>query len=287
MKDLSGSHLAIVGLGLMGGSLAASLSSHCYKITGIDKNKNSLDFALDKRWIDDGYLSLEDCLTELDAIILATPVRSILSYLEEIALILDHECLVMDLGSTKQEIVQCMTKLPPHIQSIGGHPMCGREVSGVVHAAPDLFHGHPFILVPHDQTNHESTIFAEQIIHRIGAYPIFMDSVRHDRLVAAVSHLPYLLAVGLVDTAEVVAQQNNDILWEIIASGFKDSSRLAASDITMMVDILVTNRKAILNAVNLFQTQLDKLEHLIAAEEVDMLRGILKKIYQRRRKLYQ
>ncbi len=287
MKDLPGAHLAIIGLGLMGGSLAASLYSHCSRITGIDQNQESLDYALDKRWIDDGYSNLKDGLSGVDAIILATPVRTILRYLDELASILDQECMVMDLGSTKREIVQRMASLPANIHSIGGHPMCGREVSGVFQADPEIYRGRPFILVPHSQTSDEMTLFANQIIHRIAAYPVSMDPIRHDRLVAAVSHLPYLLACGLVAAAEVTGNQDNEIIWEIAASGFQDTSRLAASDITMMVDILLTNRKAILNAVNLFQHQLDKLEHLIAAEEEEMVRDILVKIFERRKQLNQ
>jgi prephenate dehydrogenase len=286
MKELSKAHITIIGLGLMGGSLAASLRQHCERITGIDKNPDSLVYAKKKGWIDKGLTSLDKGWNSGDVFILSTPVRTIMRHLDEIARNENPECLVIDIGSTKREIIQRMESLPPHIQSIGGHPMCGREVAGISQADGALFQGHPFILVPHSQTKEETVVFAKQIIQSIGAYPVIMDPKKHDLIVAVISHLPYLLACGLVDTAEVTAQEENDLVWELCAGGFQDTSRLAASDITMMVDILLTNRKAILNAVNQFQKQLTKLEHLIAAEEEDSVREILEKIYQRRNQLF-
>lgn len=287
MIELSKAHVTIVGLGLMGGSLAASLRQHCGKITGIDNNPDSLVYAEKMGWIDDSLTTLENGWAVGDVLILSTPVRTILRHLDVIADQADHDCRVIDLGSTKREIVERMESLPPHIQSIGGHPMCGREVAGIFNADAALFQDHPFILVPHSRTNKEIISLSTQIIQSIGAYPVFLEPKKHDRIVAIISHLPYLLACGLVSAAEITAKDENDIVWELSASGFKDTSRLAASDINMMVDILLTNRKAILNALNLFQNQLNKLEHLIAAEEEDLVRGILINIFERRNQLYQ
>lgn len=287
MKDLSKAHITIVGLGLMGGSLAASLRQHCEKITGIDNNPESLIYAKKKGWIDKGLTSQENGWNTGDVFILSTPVRTIMRHLDEVACKANHECHVIDLGSTKREIIQRMESLPPHIQSIGGHPMCGREIAGISRADSTLFQDRPFILVPHSHTKEEIIILAKQIIRSIGAYPVMMDPKKHDRIVAVISHLPYLLACGLVGAAEITAKEENNLVWEVSASGFQDTSRLAASDITMMIDILLTNRKAILNAVNLFQSQLNKLEHLIAAEEEDLVREILKNIFERRNQLFQ
>jgi prephenate dehydrogenase len=124
------------------------------------------------------------------------------------------------------------------------------------------------------------------VIQTIGSRPVIMEPKQHDRIVAAVSHLPYLISCGLVGTAEATARDESSLVWEVAASGFRDTSRLAASDITMMVDILLTNRKAILNSVNVFKAQLDKLEHLIAAEEDELVRQILVKMWERRKDLF-
>ena len=165
--------------------------------------------------------------------------------------------------------------------------MCGREVSGIQQADGQLYQNQPFILVPHSRTGIEVLEFAQQVVKSIGSHPVMMEPKQHDRIVAAISHLPYLISCGLVGTAEATARDESDLVWEVAASGFSDTSRLAASDINMMVDILLTNRKAILNSVNMFKNQLDKLEHLIAAEEDELVRQILVKISDRRKNMYQ
>ena len=218
-------------------------------------------------------IQLDDISTQVDAIFLATPVRTILTLLDRLAKQVTEPCLVMDIGSTKREIVSRMERLPGNLHSIGGHPMCGREVSGIQQADALLYQNQPFILVPHSKTTEETIFFAQQVVHTIGSRAVMMEPKQHDRIVAAISHLPYLISCGLVGTAEATAQEESELVWEVAASGFRDTSRLAASDITMMLDILLTNRKAILNSVNQFKSQLDKLEHLIAAEEEELVRA--------------
>lgn len=286
MKNLSEMHLAIVGLGLMGGSLAAALRNRCASMTGIDVNKQSLDYAMEINLVSRVADDLEEGLAGVDAIILATPVRTILKLLDELPATPHGSCLVMDLGSTKREIVARMERLPENFESVGGHPMCGREVSGIRQADGQLYQNQPFILVPHSGTTAEALQFGQIVIQAVGSRPVIMEPKQHDRIVAAVSHLPYLISCGLVGTAEATARDESSLVWEVAASGFRDTSRLAASDITMMVDILLTNRKAILNSVNVFKAQLDKLEHLIAAEEDELVRQILVKIFERRKDLF-
>ena len=286
MKNLSEAHVAIIGLGLMGGSLAAALSGHCGCITGIDCNAESVNYAKERGWINHGADQLDSNLMKVDAILLATPVRTILRLLDVVARQVTEACLVMDLGSTKREIVSRMERLPGNLHSIGGHPMCGREVSGIQQADALLYQNQPFILVPHLKTTEDTMIFARQVVQSIGSRSVIMEPKQHDRIVAAISHLPYLISCGLVGTAEATAQEESELVWEVAASGFRDTSRLAASDITMMLDILLTNRKAILNSVNQFKNQLDKLEHLIAAEEEELVRQILEKVRVRRKDLF-
>ncbi len=286
MKNLSEAHVAIIGLGLMGGSLAAALSGHCGCITGIDCNAESVHYARERGWINHGADQIENSLNTVDAVILATPVRAILRQLDTVARQVTGACLVMDIGSTKREIVSRMERLPENLHSIGGHPMCGREVSGIQQADGLLYQHQPFILVPHSKTTEETIVFAQQVVLSIGSRAVMMEPKQHDRIVAAISHLPYLISCGLVGTAEATAQEESDLVWEVAASGFRDTSRLAASDITMMLDILLTNRKAILNSVNQFKSQLDKLEHLIAAEEEELVRQILEKVRARREDLF-
>jgi len=188
------------------------------------------------------------------------------------------------LGSTKARIVQAMEALPPHIQAIGGHPMCGKEVSGIKAAEPDLYERSTFVLTPLRQssgqalqrTSAQALALAQELVKAVGARPLVMDAERHDRLVAAISHLPYLLSVGLVATAQEIATED-ELVWELAASGFRDTTRLAASDVTMMLDILLTNRQTVGEMLSRFARQLDAIAHLLEADDEQALKLKLQK----------
>jgi prephenate dehydrogenase len=165
-----------------------------------------------------------------------------------------------------------MKALPPYLQAIGGHPMCGKEASGIEAAEADLYEEATFVLTPLRRTSPEALALAQELIEAVGARLLLMDAERHDRLVAAVSHLPYLLSVGLVAAAEEVAAED-ELVWELAVSGFRDTSRLAASDVTMMLDILLTNRQAVGETLSRFVRQLDAIAHLLEANDEERLRN--------------
>jgi prephenate dehydrogenase len=185
----------------------------------------------------------------------------------------------MDLGSSKARVVEAMEALPPYFQAVGGHPMCGKEASGVVAADADLYEGATFVLTPLRRdsgqalrrTSPEALMLAEELVEAVGAQPLLMDAERHDRLVAAVSHLPYLLSVGLVATIEEVAVED-ELVWELAASGFRDTSRLAASDVSMMLDILLTNRQAAGEMLSRFVHELEAIADLLEADDEQALK---------------
>jgi len=261
---LSGARVAIVGLGLMGGSLAAALKKRaaCAQVIGIPRRPETVAQALQRGYIDHGTTDLEEGLAEADIAILATPVRTILTTLPRLGAILPAGCLLLDLGSTKGQIAQAMNALPAQIHVCPAHPMCGKELSGLEAADPDLYVDKTFIVSPLLRTQPAALALAEELIRALGARPRRLDARRHDRLVAVGSHLPYLLALGLVSTAEEVASEDV-LLWEIVASGFRDTSRLAASDVRMMLDVLMTNSGAISEALDRFRERLETIERLL------------------------
>ncbi|MEA3344673.1 MAG: prephenate dehydrogenase [Chloroflexota bacterium] len=266
MTSLGNSRIAIVGLGLMGGSLAAALSESktCSRVVGIARRQWSIDQASQRRWIDHGTLDLRRGVNGADIVVLATPVRTIIQLIGRIGPWLNEECLLMDVGSTKREIISAMEGLPPGVEPVGGHPMCGKEVSGLEAAEPDLYEGAPFILTPLERTSPAALVLAQELVRAVGAHPLILDAELHDRLVGAVSHLPYLVAAALVQTAEGVGDER---VWRLAASGFRDTSRLASSDVDMMRDILLTNRGVMVDLLRRYQDQLDRW--LIALEMED------------------
>jgi len=135
------------------------------------------------------------------------------------------------------------------------------------------------------RTSSEALMLAQELVEAVGAQPLLMDAVRHDRLVAAVSHLPYLLSVGLVATTEEVAAED-ELVWELVASGFRDTSRLASSDVTMMLDILVTNRQAVGETLSRFANRLNTIAHLLEASDEEGLRSSMEQVRKRREGIF-
>jgi prephenate dehydrogenase len=294
--DLKDARVAIVGLGLMGGSLAGALKSRgaCREIWGVARRKETIEEALRRGFINEGTCNLAEGVQQTDLIVLATPVRTILELLPKIGSLASAGCLLMDLGSTKTRVVEVMEALPAYLQAIGGHPMCGKEASGVEAAEANLYEGATFVLTPLRQssgqalqrTSSEALTLAQELVEAVGARPLLMDAECHDHLVAAISHLPYLLSVGLVATAEEVAAEDT-LIWELAASGFRDTSRLAASDVTMMLDILLTNRQTVGEMLSRFAHQLDAIAHLLEMDGEEGLRSLMEGVRKRREEMFQ
>jgi prephenate dehydrogenase len=278
--------VSVVGLGLMGGSLAAALTTRraCRRVVGVARRKETIAQALDMGIIHSGTCDLTEGTSSADVMVLATPVRTIVQLIGVIAPLLSPGCLLTDVGSTKQAVVQAMQALPPSVQAVGGHPMCGKETAGLDAADPLLFEEATYVLTPPAQTSANALALALQLVEAIGARPLLLDAPRHDALVAAVSHLPYLLAVGLVATAENLS---DDAIWDVAAGGFRDTSRLAASDERMMLDILLTNKQAVSQTFACFQKRLARLTHLLETGDKAGLYAIITAAAQRRRRLFQ
>ena len=277
--------VAVVGLGLMGGSLAGALRGRCQEVVGVARRQEMVDEALAGGFVDRGTTDLAEGVGTANIVVLATPVRVILRQLAEIGPHLAGGCLLMDLGSTKAQIVAKMARLPGHIQPLGGHPMCGKEVSGLEAADPGLYRDRTFILTPLQRTSEAALALGCELALAIGAHPLVLGADRQDFLVATVSHLPYLLACALVATADATTSAD-PAAWEIVAGGFRDTSRVAGSDVTMMLDILLTNRAKVRKALSTCQAQLGDLARLIEAEDEDALRQALTAIRETRLEMF-
>ncbi len=281
-RSLKECHVGIIGLGLMGGSLAMALreAQACVSISGYDVDQTTLDQAL-RRGLIDRPIDLRG--DQVDLLILAAPVKAILDWLIKIPAVFSGDFHVIDLGSTKSQIVAAMKSLPDRISPLGGHPMCGKESSGLGVAAPDLYRKCLFVLTPLDRTHVTTLSVAQQMIEVISARSLLLDPERHDQLAATISHVPYLASLALVDAA---LQANDDAAWTMAASGFRDSTRLAASDVTMMLDIVVSNQTAVLAGLARLQSSLATLTELVKQGDQAGLRAVMETARSRRTTLF-
>lgn len=275
--------LTVVGLGLMGGSLALALREHAGQVIGVETSAAARALALERGIVASATADLREGVADADVVVLATPVRSIIEMLEQrLGTYMRSNTLLLDLGSTKQRIGRAMRDLPIGILAVGGHPMTGRELSGVAASDATMFRGRPFVLCPNRRTTPSALLRARALVLALGAIPVEMDAERHDRVVAAISHLPYLLSTALVAT---VADEGkaDEAVWELAAGGFRDMSRLAGSDVRMMGDILSTNNQAVAMLLAMFRMQLARIEAMLISRDDQRLADTLQPISESRR----
>ncbi|MBI5952532.1 MAG: prephenate dehydrogenase [Chloroflexi bacterium] len=266
--NLAESKIAIIGLGLMGGSLALGLRGKCAAIYGIDPDPAALELALSQQIVD--YVDSDSArlLPKADLVILSAPVPAILTLLEKLPSLTPNPCIVMDLGSTKRLVVEAMSRLPKRFDPIGGHPICGKEKLSLANAERTLYYAAPFLLTPLERTSPRALSAAHQIIEALGAKAKVLEAVEHDRILAATSHLPFLISSALaLATPQDVAP--------FVGPGFKSTSRLAGTSSSMMLGVLQSNRENVLNALHGMQSQLAEIESTLSSEDFGKLEIIL------------
>lgn len=278
----SSKQTTVVGLGLMGASLALALRPISEKIVGVDPDPNVRGHALRHGFVDTATDDLREGVRYADTVLLCAPVRVVARIVSgTIGAYLRSNTLLMDIGSTKQDICEVMGRLPIGIQAVGGHPMTGKEVSGIEAADASLYANRPWVICSTRRTTPAARIRALELVEAIGAIPVEMEPERHDKVVAAISHLPYLISASLVATVQRAASKTPEV-WELAAGGFRDTSRMAGSDIRMMSDILSTNTQAVATMLAMFRVQLGILETMLISKDEEQLAEALTPLRQQR-----
>ena len=261
--DFSFNKITIIGVGLIGGSFGFALKEKKpnFKIVGIDKQE-IIEKAIARGAIDEGTVNLKEGIKEADIVIIATPVKTIIDILTQINPFLKRGCLVTDTGSTKGQIVERADKvLSKDIFFIGGHPMAGSEEYGIESANPHLFQDRTYILTPTKKSNLIAIEKIFSLIKMIGANRLILNPLEHDRIVGAVSHLPQIIAVSLINmVSELIQKENNNNYFKAVGEGFKDMTRIASSPYKIWEDICYTNKEIILEMIQEFRNYLGVIE---------------------------
>ncbi|HEX9135045.1 MAG TPA: prephenate dehydrogenase/arogenate dehydrogenase family protein [Ktedonobacteraceae bacterium] len=263
--------IAVLGLGLIGGSLGMALQQTgiARQIAGYDSNPDAAHRALARGAITHMCVTVEEAVQQADMVVLATPILAMPELLERMAPALKPGVLVTDTASTKAQILKwAQTLLPANVVYVGGHPMAGREHTGIEAAEVGLFEGCAYCLTPTAQTPAEALAQLSEIVQRLGAHPLVLDAGRHDRLVAGISHLPFVLSSVLVQA--LCRDEDWSDMTRLAAGGFRDMSRLAAGSPTMYRDICLTNKAAILGWLDTLARQLEHVRSIIAMSDDDL-----------------
>jgi len=280
-------HMCIIGVGLIGGSLARAARQRglCASITGAGRNQENLTKAQELGVIDTGTTDLAEAVKNTDLVVLAVPVGQTENVLAEISKSLADDTIVTDVGSTKRSIVeQAREKLGNKFSNfVPGHPIAGTEQSGVESSFAELFQDRRVILTPESNTSKTAVDIVTQLWSSIGATVTRMNVDHHDEVLAATSHLPHMLAYALVDSLARMHEKTE--IFEYAAGGFRDFTRIASSNPEMWHDICMSNRDAILKMLDIFQKDLSRLTQAIRENDSETIRNIFSSAKQARDQL--
>jgi prephenate dehydrogenase len=266
-------HLTIIGVGLIGASLALALKQHGYvqRVTGCGRNEENLKKGIELGVLDDYSLSIAEAVKDADVVVIAVPLGAMKSVFEQMRGALSGHTVVTDVGSAKATVVEDarVTLGAQFANFVPGHPIAGSENSGVEAGVAELYQQRKIILTPVAQTDMTALEIVRQMWLQTGADVESMDVEHHDRVLAATSHLPHMLAFSLVSHLSKMSDQ--DEIFNYAAGGFRDFTRIASSDPVMWRDICLANGDALLELIDGFKKQLDEIAHAIEHKDPDAL----------------
>jgi prephenate dehydrogenase len=276
--------LGLIGCGLMGGSFALALkrAGLVKRVVGYSKSPSTTQRALSMGVIDVEAPSALLAVSGADIVLLAVPVAATEATLKAIRHLVSKDMLIMDVGSTKRDVIDAARRvLRDHISSfVPCHPITGKEVSGVENADPDLYGGRQVILTPIDRTSPEQCSKAVKLWEGLGCQVSQMTPDAHDAAFAAVSHLPHLIAFALMQA--IASQEHGSDHLALAGPGFRDFTRIAASEPKIWRDILMANRNELLAQSKIFQRTLQAMEVMIESGNAEALEGLIGKASEAR-----
>lgn len=272
------SHLTIIGVGLIGSSLSLALKQSGYvkRVTGCGRSEANLQKGVELGVLDDYDLSISEAVKEADVVVLAVPLGAMYSVFESIKSNLTDQTIITDVGSAKSSVVRdARSILGTRINRfVPGHPIAGTERSGVEAGFATLYKDRKVILTPEQDTDPDAIDVIRKMWFAAGAEVECMDVKHHDRILAATSHLPHMLAFSLVSHLSKMSDQ--DEIFSYAAGGFRDFTRIAASDPVMWRDVCLSNSEALLELIEGFKLQLDEISQAIRDNNPEALFELFK-----------
>jgi prephenate dehydrogenase len=269
--------LALIGCGLIGGSFALALkrAQAIERVSGFSASLSSREKALSLQVIDESANSIQEAVQGADLVLVAVPVNAIEACLSNIRESLNDEALVMDVGSTKHQITLAAQRaLKERLHCfVPAHPIAGKERHGVAHAEATLFDHHKTILTPTPQSDAHLVALAKQVWQTIGSTVSIMSPEAHDQALAAISHLPHLIAFAAVNA--IAQQDQRDLFLSLAGPGFRDFSRIAASAPSVWVDIFLSNPNEVLDQLSMFKKAIADFEQALRSKDPQTIENLI------------
>ncbi|HVM20575.1 MAG TPA: prephenate dehydrogenase/arogenate dehydrogenase family protein [Egibacteraceae bacterium] len=280
--------VAIVGTGLVGASLGLALRSlsQVDEVTGYDRDDEQLRIAVERGAVSLIAASAADAAARADVVVLAVPVSAIADTAAEVGPVMSPGAILTDVASVKGVVVEALeASAADGVHVIGGHPMAGSHEAGAAHASAELFVGATYLLTPTAGTDPAAYRRLHALVAKLGARPLAVDPDHHDALVAVVSHLPQLAATTLMNLAADRARSEHAGLLLLAAGGFRDATRVAASDPDLWLDICQQNRDAIVGVLDDYRERIGSLRSAVDVGDAETLRRVLADARAARRSL--
>lgn len=269
--------LALIGCGLIGSSFALALkrAQAIERVSGFSASLSSREKALSLHVIDESANSIQEAVQGADLVLVAVPVNAIEACLSNIRESLSDEALVMDVGSTKHQITLAAQRaLKERLHCfVPAHPIAGKERHGVAHAEATLFDHHKTILTPTPQSDAHLVALAKQVWQTIGSTVSIMSPEEHDQALAAISHLPHLIAFAAVNA--IAQQDQRDLFLSLAGPGFRDFSRIAASAPSVWVDIFLSNPNEVLDQLSMFKKAIANFEQALMRKDPQIIENLI------------
>lgn len=279
-------HLTIIGVGLIGGSLARALrkAKLVNRVTGCNRCEETLKKAIELNVIDDYSLNIKEAIAGADVVVIGTPLSTTEKLLPQIAGAMEKKTVLTDVGSAKGSVVNAAREIlgDQFPRFVPGHPIAGTEQSGVEASFAELFVKHRVILTPLPETSPAAHTLITDMWKAVGAEVIDLEVSHHDRILAATSHLPHMLAYALVDC--LAGMEERDEIFKYAAGGFADFTRIASSSPEMWHDICISNRESLLSTLGIFSDHLNQIQQAIENSDSERLLEIFKRAKQARDK---
>lgn len=273
-------NIGIIGLGLIGGSLALDLRSLGYQVLGVSRREQTCQMAIDRHIVDDASMNFS-LLAAADVVFICTPLDLIISTLEQLIPHLSPTTIVTDVGSVKSPIVAEAVKIWPNF--IGGHPMAGTAESGLDAAQSNLFTGKPYVLTPVENTTPDSVKIVGEIVRSLQAKFYLCRPEEHDQAVAWISHLPVMVSASLISACLSETDVNVlELAQNLASSGFRDTSRVGGGNPELGVLMATYNQEQLLRSLFSYRQTVDRLITHIQQQDWSSLKDTLQKTQQAR-----
>jgi prephenate dehydrogenase len=259
--------VVIIGVGLIGGSIGKAILERklADEVIGVCRRQSSLDRAMNEKVITSGFVNnYPEAVKDADMVFIATPVEVIKTVLKDLAGVVEDKTIVTDAGSTKKEIVECAENLG-NIHFVGSHPVAGSEKDGVEYANGSLFENAVCVVTPTDITPEHGVEKVKELWTILGSRVSILSPEEHDKLLAYTSHLPHIIAYLL---AGIQKQEH----YEYISTGLKDTTRIAGSDPSLWVEIIMNNKGNLLSALEQFKKMITDIENTLKKGDIDELK---------------